>query len=138
EKNFDPPLAVYDDGTFGGGTIDTSAGAINVINVSGKLGANTPVQPIFTVGQFADVAVLIERLEQTVNDHFMIDRLLDLDNEKEMTAREAMIRQSIRQKALRSVISRLLTELFNRLLERCFNIGLRKGRYGFAEGSAEA
>lgn len=137
EKNFDPPLAVYDDGTFGGGTIDTSAGAINVVNVSGKLGANTPIQPIFTVGQFADVAVLIERLEQTINDHFMIDRLLDLDNQKEMTAREAMIRQSIRQKALRSVISRLLTELFNRLLERCFNIGLRKGRYGFAEGSAE-
>lgn len=137
EKNFDPPLAVYDDGTFGGGTIDTSAGAINVVNVSGKLGANTPIQPIFTVGQFADVAVLIERLEQTVNDHFMIDRLLDLDNQKEMTAREAMIRQSIRQKALRSVISRLLTELFNRLLERCFNIGLRNGRYGYAEGSPE-
>ncbi len=137
EKNFDPPLAVYDDGTFGGGTIDTSAGAINVVNVSGKLGANTPIQPIFTVGQFADVAVLIERLEQTINDHFMIDRLLDLDNQKEMTAREAMIRQSIRQRALRSVISRLLTELFNRLLERCFNIGLRKGRYAYAEGSAE-
>lgn len=138
EKNFDPPLAVYDDGTFGGGTIDTSAGAINVINVSGKLGANTPVQPIFTVGQFADLAVLIERLEQTINDHFMIDRLLDLDNQKEMTAREAMIRQSIRQKALRSVISRLLTELFNRLIERCFNIGLRKGRFGYVADSPEA
>lgn len=138
EKNFDPPLAVYDDGTFGGGTIDTSAGAINVVNVSGKLGSNTPIQPVFTVGQFADVVPLIERLETTINDHFMIDRLLDLDNNKEMTAREAMIRQSIRQKALRSVISRLLTELFNRLLERCFNIGLRKGRYGWAAGSAEA
>lgn len=138
EKNFDPPLAVYDDGVFGGGTIDTSAGAINVVNVTGKLGSNTPIQPIYTVGQFGDVAVLIERLEQTVNDHFMIDRLLDLDNEKEMTAREAMIRQSIRQKALRSVISRLMTELFNRMLERCFNIGLRNGRYGYADGSPEA
>jgi hypothetical protein len=138
EKNFDPPLAVYDDGVFGGGTIDTSAGALNVVNVSGKLGAAGGVQPIFTVGQFGDVAVLIERLEQTINDHFMIDRLLDLDNEKEMTAREAMIRQSIRQKALRSVISRLLTELFNRLLERCFNIGLRRGRFGYAAESPEA
>lgn len=138
EKSFDPPLAVYDDGTFGGGTIDTSAGAINVINVSGKLGSNTPIQPLFDVGRFADIAPLIERLEQTINDHFMIDRLLDLDNTKEMTAHEAMIRQSIRQKALRSVISRLLTELFNRLIERCFNIGLRKGRFGYADGSPEA
>lgn len=138
EKNFDPPLAVYDDGTFGSGTIDTSAGAINVINVAGKIGANAPIQPIYTVGKFGEVVPLIERLEETINDHFMIDRLLDLDNDKTMTAREAMIRQSIRQKALRSVISRLLTELFNRLIERCFNIGLRKGRFGYAKGSPEA
>lgn len=139
EKNFDPPLAVYDDGTFGGGTIDTSAGAINVINVSGKIGAgNAPIQPIFTVGQFGDLAVLIERLEDTIGDHFMIDILLDLNNDKEMTAREYMGRQAIRQKAARSVITRLLTELFNRMLERCFNIGLRKGRFGYAKDSPEA
>lgn len=138
EKNFDPPLAMYDDGTFGAGKIDTSAGAINVINVSGKIAMQQPLQPIFTVGNFTDMAALIERLEQSVNNHFLIDRLLDLDNEKEMTAREAMIRQSIRQKALRSVISRLLTELFNRLIERCFNIGLRAGRYGFVPDTPEA
>lgn len=139
EKNFDPPLGVYDDGTFGGGTIDTSAGAINVMNVSSKLtGSKAPIQPLYTVGQFQDVAVLIERLENTINDHFMIDRLLDTSNEREMTAREALIRQAIRQSSLRSVISRLLTELFDRLIARCFNIGLRKGRYGFADGSPEA
>lgn len=138
EKNFDPPMAMYDDGTFGAGTIDTSAGALNVVNISGKIATNPPLQPLYTVGQFSDVAVLIERLEDTISDHFMIDILLDLNNEKEMTAREYMGRQAVRQKALRSVITRLLTELFNRLLERCFNIGLRKGRYGYAEGSAEA
>ncbi len=140
EKNFDPPLAVYDDGFFGGGTIDTSAGAINVMNVSGKIavGGGPPIQPLFTVGQFGDVAVLIERLEDTISDHFMIDILLDLNNEKDMTAREYIGRQAVRQKAMRSVITRLLTELFNRLLERCFNIGLRKGRFGYVEGSPEA
>ncbi len=138
EKNFGPPLAVYDDGTFGAGTIDTSADAINVINISGKLPfSGPPIQPLYTVGQFGDIAVLIERLEDTISDHFMIDILLDLNNEKEMTAREYMGRQAIRQKALRSVITRLLTELFNRLIQRCFNIGLRAGRYGHVEGSAE-
>ncbi len=138
EKNYDPPLAVYDDGTFGGGTIDTSAGAINVINVSAKATSNRPpIEPLFTVGNFQDLAVLIERLEQTVKDHYMIDRLLDLNNETEMTAREAIIRQALRQAALRSVVSRVIAELFNRMIPRAFNILLRKGRFGYAEGSPE-
>lgn len=138
EKNYDPPLAVYDDGTFGGGTIDTSAGALNVLNVSGKLSANrSPIEPIFTVGRFDDVAVLIERLENTIKDHFMIDRLLDLNNEKEMTAREALIRSSVRQSTLRSPANRMYAELFNRMLPRAFNIKLRRGDFGFAEGSPE-
>lgn len=138
EKNFDPPLAVYDDGSFGGGVIDTSAGAINVMNIKESLKGSAPIQPIFTVGQFSDIAVLIERLENTIGDHFMIDVLLDLNNEKEMTAREYMGRQAIRQRVVRSVVSRLLSELFDRLIQRCFNMGLRKGRYGYVEGSAEA
>lgn len=138
EKNYDPPLGVYDDGTFGGGTIDTSAGAINVINVSAKSNMNKPpIQPLFTVGNFQDVAVLIERLEQTVKDHFMLDRLLDLNNENEMTAREAIIRQAIRQAALRSVVSRVVGECFNRLIPRCFNVKLRKGDFGYPKDSVE-
>jgi hypothetical protein len=139
EKNFDPPLAVYDDGTFGGGTIDTSAGAINVINVTGKMsGSRSPIEPLFTVGKFDDVAVLVERLENTIKDHFMIDRLLDLNNDKEMTAREALIRDKIRQSTLRSPVSRIMAELLNRMIPRVFNVLLRKGRFGFAEGSPEA
>lgn len=138
EKTCDLPLAVYDDGTFGGGTIDTSAGAINVINVSGKLTGNrAPIEPIQTVGTFTDIEKLIDRLENTVNDHFMIDRLLDMNNEKEMTAREALIRDAIRQGTLRSPISRIWAELFNRMIPRCFNIQLRKGRYGYVQGSPE-
>lgn len=138
EKTYDPPLGVYDDGTFGGGTIDTSAGAINVINVSGKTVMNRPpIEPLFTVGNIQDIAKLIERLEQTVKDHFMIDRLLDLGNDVAMTAREAIIRQAIRQAALRSVVSRVTAELTNRMIPRCFNILLRKGRFGYAEGTPE-
>lgn len=138
EKNYDPPLAVYDDGTFGGGTIDTSAGAINVLNVSGKLNSSrSPIEPIFTVGNFNDVSVLIERLENTIGDHFMIDILLDLNNEKDMTAAEYLGRAAIRQKATRSPVNRLISELFNRMIERSFNILYRKGRFGYPAGSPE-
>lgn len=138
EKNFDPPLAVWDDGTFGGGTIDTSASAINVINVSGKLPAGrSPIEPLFTVGNFNDIAVLIERLEDTIKDHFMVDRLLDFNNETQMTARETMIRNSMRQSLLRSVVNRVIAEVFDRMIERCFNILFRNGKLGFADGSPE-
>jgi hypothetical protein len=139
EKNYDPPLGVYDDGVFGGGTIDTSAGAINVLNITGKLPqGRSPIEPLFTVGKFDDVATLIERLENTIKDHFLIDRLLDLNNEKEMTAREALIRQAIRQSTLGSIVNRIYGELFDRLLPRIFNMQLRKGRFGYAKGSPEA
>lgn len=138
EKTFDPPLAVYDDGTFGAGTIDTSAGAINVLNVMGKLNATRkPIEELFTVGSLNEIAKLLEMLVEAVNDHFMIDRLIDQDNKTQMTAREFLGRQAARQISLRSVISRLLAELFDRLIERCFNIGLRKGRFGYAAGSPE-
>lgn len=138
EKNFDPPLAILDDGSFGSGTIDTSAGAISVLNISGKIAKTDPIKQLQTVGSFNDVAVLVERLEDTVKDHFMIDRLLDLNNETTMTAREALLRNSIRQSTLRSFISRVTNELFNRLIERGFNMLLRKGRFGFVAGSPEA
>lgn len=138
EKTCDLPLAVYDDGTFGGGTIDTSAGAINVINVTGKLTGNrAPIEPIQTIGTFTDIATVMNDLKDTINQHFMIDRLLDMNNETQMTAREALIRDALRQGTLRSPASRLWAELFNRLLPRAFNIQLRKGRYGYVSGSPE-
>ena len=139
EKNLDPPLAVYDDGRLGPGTIDTSAGAINVLNVSGKINGNQrPIEPLFTVGNFNDVIPLIEKLEQSIQDHFMIDRLLDLNNDTQMTAREALIRNSMRQQMLGSFRTRMKNELFNRMLERSFNILLRAGDLGYVEGSTEA
>ena len=139
EQSYDPALAVYDDGTFGAGTIDRSAGAVNVLNVTGKIAASRrPIERLFEAAPISDVAPLIERLENTVNDHFMIDRLLDTNNETQMTAREALMRNSLRQSTLRSPHSRLIAELFNRMIERCFNIMLRKGRFGYAAGSPEA
>lgn len=51
EKQLDPPMAVYDDGALGAGAIDTSAGAINVFSVTGRLNAGKPIEPLYTVGE---------------------------------------------------------------------------------------
>lgn len=138
EKNLDPPLMVFDDGVFGAGVIDTSAGAINVMNIGSKFPqGRSPIEPIYTTGTFNDVLPLIESLQNTISDHFMIDRLLDMNNETQMTAREALIRDNMRTMSLRSVINRVYTEVINRMIERCFNIMYRNGRFGYPINSPE-
>lgn len=136
EKIADP--ALY---TFFSDTINTSAGALNALSwneaLMRQLGTNKPIGQVQDVGDIRPLDGLIERLEQVLNDHFMIDRLIDQNNDTVMTAREYMGRQSIRQMSLRSPLSRLLAELFDPMITRCFNIGLRAGKFGYAEGSAE-
>jgi len=137
EKNLDPPLAVWDDGKLGVSTIDTSPRATNVVNVSGSMTNQRPIEPLFTVGDMSSMEWVTEKLLNSINDHFYIDRLLNLNNETQMTAREALIRNALRHSLLGSLTARLYSELFTPLLERCFNIQYRKGRYGYPPGDAK-
>ena len=137
EKQLDPPLALYDDGSFGGGVIDTGASALNVVKVDGALGTQNPIQPLFTVGSIAEANALLESLQASIKEHFFIDRLLDLNSQNEMTAREAVIRNAMRSTTMRTIVNRLTAELFTPLIERCFNVMLRAGHFGVLPGSIE-
>ena len=67
EKLLDPALAVLDDGRLGASTIDTSAGAINVFNISGRLNGNQPpIMQLQTVGELKATKDRIEELKQSV------------------------------------------------------------------------
>ena len=137
EKILDPPLGVLDDGRLGASTIDTSAGAVTVFNISGRIGNQPPVFPLNTVGDLKPTKERIEELKQSVSDHFMIDRLLDLNNETEMTAFEVNERQKLRAYVLNSLFARQYTEVFSPLIHRCFNMLLSKGYLGVMPGSKE-
>lgn len=137
EKMLDPPLGVLDDGRLGGGTIDTSAGAINVFNITGRAGERQPVFPLFTVGELQHVGKLIEQLTESIMNHFFMDRLLDLNNEKEMTAYETSIRNRLRGSTLNTLFSRQTAELFAPLVESSFNRMFSRGKLGVIRGSAE-
>ena len=63
EKNLDPPLIVYDDGSLGGAEVDTSAGSLSVISVSGRISNQKPVEPIFTVVVIQSTQIYIEELK---------------------------------------------------------------------------
>lgn len=138
EKVLDPALGVMNSGMLGGGTIDTSAGALNVFDMQANAGGSQPVFPINTVGDLNTALARIEDLKESIAQHFSIDRLLDFNNETQMTATEAGIRNNIRRGSLSSLLSRQIAELFTPIVERSFNLMLRNGRFGEIAGTAEA
>jgi hypothetical protein len=137
EKQLDPPLGLLDDGKLGGGVVDTSAGALNVFNPAGRLGADNPIFPLFTVGELASADTHLQRLQQSIKEHFMIDILLDFNIEKEMTLGEAQIRNKLRSEGLGSLFARQISEAFVPMIERSFNVFLEAGLLGVLPGSPE-
>ena len=137
EKNLDPPLCILDDGMLGGGTIDTSAGAINVFNATGGMGAGAPVFPIVTVGSIPDALARLEELKNNITQHFHLDRLIDFNNETQMTFGEAQIRNQIRNASLTSLFSRQIAEVFTPLIVRVVNMLWQMGEFGVVKGSEQ-
>ncbi len=136
EKLVDPPLGILDDGQLSS-IIDTSAGALNVFNTSGRLQNRDPIFPLFVVGELKSVEALIDKLTESLANHFFIDRLLDLNNETRMTLGEAQIRNELRAASLGSIFTRQIAEFFIPAIKRTINILLKKGRLGVVEGSRQ-
>lgn len=137
EKALDMPKGVLDDGILGGGVIDTSAHAINVFNASASTGS-TP--PIFDIGSPPDITAALSRLEElkmSITQHFFIDRLLDMNNDTQMTFGEAQIRDARTNASMTSLFSRQIAEVLNPLIQRSVNILWRAGEFGVLEGSVE-
>lgn len=137
EKQLDPPLGVLDDGSLGTGTIDTSAGALNVLSFNGRVPQSTPIFPIFTVAEMRSMQEQLVATQQKIAQHYYIDRLMDLNNDTRMTLGEAQIRDRIRGESLSSVLNRQMTELFSPLVKRVFNILYRRGFLGVDPDNVE-
>src|SRR3990172_1686106 len=139
EKQLDPPLAILDDGRLGGAVVDTSAGALTVLNASGRLGGEKPIFPLFTVGEMQSAEKLKEQLIQEIMQAFFLDRLLDLNNKTMMTAFETSIRNRLRGESLGSIFSRQEKEVLTPVITRTFNIMWRRGHFGVVQkgGGAE-
>jgi Bacteriophage head to tail connecting protein len=131
EKMLNPPLAVYDDGQLGGGSVDTSAGAISVFHVTGRQSANHKViEQIVTIGDLQSSYKRVTELIDIIRLAFNIDRLTDFNNDTRMTAEEVRIRNQMRNQSLNAIYSRQINELFSRLVARVFNICFNRGLFG--------
>lgn len=137
EKAIDMPIGIIDDGMLGAGYIDTSAKAVNVFNASNNVGGNRPVFDIGTPPKIEVAEYSLEKLQETISQHFNIDRLIDFNNDTQMTFGEAQIRDQIRTSSLLGLYYRQIAELFTPLIERCVNILFRTGAFGVVEGSEE-
>jgi hypothetical protein len=143
EKSLDPPLGVLDDGRLGGGIVDTSAGGITVLNTAGKVGNEKPIFQLQTIGEFQQSLELQKNLAAKIAQAFFLDRLLDLNNQVQMTAYETSVRDKIRGEALGGVFSRQEKEVLTPMVQRLHGPGqVRPGRQapqdlGFYRGRAE-
>jgi hypothetical protein len=130
EKSLDPPLGVLDDGRLGGGILDTSAGGVSVFNSSGRQSNEKPVFQLFTIGEFQQALEQQKQLAGKIAQAFLLDRLLDLNNDVQMTAYETSVRDKIRGESAGGVFSRLEKEGLTPMVERSFNVLFRAGYLG--------
>lgn len=133
EKKVEPPLWVLDDGSLGAGVVDTSARGLSVFNAMGKTGMSSPIGTIFDVGELQSSAAAIVETKEEILQHFLIDRLYDLNNKARMTLGEAEMRYQIRSDALSAVYARNTNEKLNPLINRSFNIMFDMGLLGVRE-----
>lgn len=134
EKSVNPPLVLIDESGLGNAEIDDSPRGVSVLRVSGRLGIQKPLFPLTeTTGELKTGAELAQSLRDSINKHFSLDRLLDFNNQTEMTATEVQARAVLRQQSLGSIFDIKVIERYTPLIRRCFNILLRKGLFGFAE-----
>ena len=138
EISLKPPLGVLDDGRLGGGIVDTSAGGITVFNTSGRQTNEKPIFPLYTVGEFQQALEQQKQLAAKIAQGFFLDRLLDLNNQTQMTAYETSVRDKIRGEALGGVFSRQEKEVLTPTVERSFNILFRRGYLGVVQSGPGA
>jgi hypothetical protein len=135
EKILDMPKGVMSDGDFGGGSMDFSAGAINVFNSNGTMTGN----PVFDIGSPPNIPWAEKRLEQlreSISQHFLIDRLLDLNNPTEMTLGEAQIRDQTKLASASPIFNRQI-QIFQQAIERGVSLLFRSGKLGVGRNTEE-
>lgn len=138
EKNLDPPMYQVNDAVAGNGYVDTSAGAINILRVDKAMPNVPPTGKLYDIQEVRNAPEIIKMLKESISNHFMIDRLINMNNDTAMTKGEAFLRNSIRQASLRAIVSRLFLEKFDPLINVSFSTCLRRNKFGYMPNDPEA
>lgn len=135
EKMLDPAMGGFGSDFMGNDMVDTSAGSYNVFEAPPAGWQGPPVFQLQNIGDPRTASALLEQLIESIKNHFFLDRLLDLNNATQMTAREAMIREAIRSTTLRTPVNRSVYDIFTPFLQDCWDDMLDMGLFGVRQGS---
>jgi hypothetical protein len=137
EFALDPPRLISHEHVIGGYP-KWRSGAWIAVHSTGRVGnERPPIEALHTVKNPAWARERIMDLREQVKEHFLIDRLTDLNNRSRQTMGEAEIRNSLRQHITGPVLNRILTEGLQPILDRTFNILLEQGFFGVVRGSIQ-
>lgn len=121
---------------FGNGVIDRSPGKVIPIDVTdSKITGMAPIGQIGTVGNLTPGLKLIEWLTEEIRNHFLVDKLTDLNNQSRMTLGEAQIRNELRADNTGSIFSRQIDEKLTPVIRRTLAILDDEGDLGVIPGS---
>lgn len=118
EKQADPPLCVPDDGALS--DVRTWAGGITYL----RQGASVAPLPVAT--DLAAMEAILESRRNAVRAAFLNDRI-QLVGGPQMTATEVLSRDNKQMLVLGPVLGRMQSEFLGPLIERVFNILVRRG-----------
>lgn len=138
EMGLNPPKMVATEDVLGSGKMPWGPGVNIPVHATSRAGSDRrPIEPIVTVTNPGWAIQRITELRNSIMQHFMLDRLSDLNNTSRQTLGEADIRNELRQFMVGPLLIRILVELIGPFLDRSFNILLSMGAFGVIEGSQQ-
>lgn len=109
--------------------IDLTPGSINNFRIN-NTSTIKPFGEMLEKPRLVELWTAISDLRQQIRDAYLIDRLLDFNNNVEMSATEASIRSQIRNSLLSSMRTPIYSELITPILKTCISIMFRKNKLG--------
>lgn len=122
QKRIDPPVMMPDDGFLS--VLDTRPGAVNFY----QSGIQERIEPLDTGSSPELGEELAAGVRKRIWDAFYISQL-QLNIGPQMTATEVMQRVEQQMRMLGPLVGRLQTELLGPMIQRCFRILLRMGKF---------
>ena len=137
EQMLDPTLLLRDGALFGSAVLDRSPGATNIINSTGPLAGNKPVETLYDGKELQFPLILMDQLRNNVEKGFYIDRLVNLgENTQRRTATEVELLHGLHGESVSPLYARQQLEAITPCVSRMLNILFQRGYLGVERGSA--
>lgn len=121
QKAADPPLQVSDDSVVG--SVNSVPGGLTVVR------GDAQVRPLVMAGNLPVNFEILQDRRALIRSIFYIDQLM-MQESPQMTATEVIQRTEEKLRVIGPMLGRVQAELLGPMIDRCFNIMFRAGKFG--------